>query len=203
MKGRLFVFEGADGVGKTSIIDFLYSELTKQNISVRKIGFPGYEKGTLGNLVKNLHDHPLYFDINSIDPVSLQLLHVAAHIDSINRDIIPALGTDTIVLLDRYWWSTYIYGKYSGIKELVLIKMIEIEKHYWSMVIPDRLFHVIREEAPLKENIDIQVWKCLQEEYQKLSNIETINYPVFEVVNESTLKIAAGIVLNEIMEIIK
>ena len=84
MNGRLFVFEGADGVGKTSIINHLCAELRNQGMSVIVIGFPGYDMGTLGNLIHRLHHNPQYYQINMIDPVSLQLLHLASHIDAIN-----------------------------------------------------------------------------------------------------------------------
>jgi dTMP kinase len=199
MKGHLFVFEGVDGVGKTSIIELLYKELVKQKISVKIIGFPGYEKGTLGHLIYNIHDNPNNFNISSIDPSSIQLLHVAAHIDSINKEIIPALINNTIVLLDRYWWSTYIYGKISGIKVSTLNKIIEIEKDYWNTILPDKLFFIKRTTS-LKQVIDVQKWYNLQNEYSILSNKEKLYYPIYEIINESTLDIAFNTILKDIFQ---
>lgn len=202
MKGHLFVFEGADGVGKTSIIDLLYVELTKQKFAVKKIGFPGYDEGTLGNLIYQIHNNPERFYIKVINPTSLQLLHIAAHIDSIKRDIIPALKAGTIVLLDRYWWSTYIYGKISGINNDVLKKIIDIEKFYWNSIFPDKLFLIKRLCRPLKFDIEIEKWKYLQIEYNFLSNTEKINYPILEIINENSIETTKNIVREEILKII-
>lgn len=200
MKGDLFVFEGANGVGKTSIINLLYNEFIKKKILVKKIGFPGYEKGTLGHLIYNIHNRPYFYNVNSIDPTSLQLLHVAAHIDSINRTIIPALKSGTIILLDRYWWSTFIYGKISGIEDFVLDQMIEIEKKYWNGVLPSKLFLINRNNKPLKDGINIQTWNIIKGEYKILSNIEKSHYSITEIENKTSLEEATGLVLKEIMK---
>lgn len=45
MRGYLFVFEGPDGVGKTSIISLLYTYLLKQNLPIKKFGFLVMKKG--------------------------------------------------------------------------------------------------------------------------------------------------------------
>jgi thymidylate kinase len=200
MNGNLFVFEGANGVGKTSIIDLIYNEFIKKKILVKKIGFPGFEEGTLGHLIYNIHNRPYFYNVNSIDPTSLQLLHIAAHVDSINRTIIPALKSSTVILLDRYWWSTYVYGKISGIEDIVLNQMIEIEKKYWNGVLPSKLFLINRINKPLKDGINIKTWNIIKGEYNILSAIEKSHYPVAEIENETTLEVTMSHVLKEIMK---
>jgi dTMP kinase len=200
MKSGLFVFEGADGVGKTSIIELLHLELKRQGYNVKKIGFPGYSTGTLGNLIYQIHERPNKFNLKSINPCSLQLLHVAAHIDTIQMEIIPALESHKIILLDRYWWSTFIYGKYSGVDETILNRMIEIEKHYWSTNLPDALFLIKRVSKPLKKGIDINHWGKLQEAYDTLSVNEKGKYSIIEIDNEISIEISRDIILEEILK---
>lgn len=185
MNGHLFVFEGADGVGKTALIEKLKSKLESQNRSIKFIGFPGYQKGTLGNLVYQIHNNPKIIDISTIDPTSLQLMHIAAHIDSINREIIPSLKKGVIILLDRYWWSTYVYGKISGIEESLLKQMIILEKHYWKTYLPSTLFLIKSPKEPYKSGLDIKQWGRIVSEYDLLLQHESKSYPIVDIINES------------------
>lgn len=44
MQGRLIVFEGTDGSGKATQSTLLCDELTRRNISFRKLEFPRYQE---------------------------------------------------------------------------------------------------------------------------------------------------------------
>ena len=129
-KGALIVFEGIDHVGKSTIVDLVNDELSKSytTITIEVYQFPGKHEGTLGNLVYDIHHNLKKYNLNSIDPLSLQLLHIAAHIDILKSKIIPAIDNGHIVLLDRYWWSTIAYGEGDGIPSTMLYKIIEVEK---------------------------------------------------------------------------
>jgi dTMP kinase len=61
----------------------------------------------------------------------LQTLHVAAHLDAIERKILPALEAGTWVILDRYWWSTWVYGIEQGISSTYLEPVIKAEQARW------------------------------------------------------------------------
>src|SRR6266487_3071410 len=125
-KGRLYIFEGPDGVGKTSL-SRAFSELLNANgLECDYFSFPGQEPGTLGKHVYDLHHHPVKCGIESIEPASLQLLHIAAHIDAIESRIIPALKKGRYVVLDRFWWSTWVYGLLNAVDKRYLQAMIEL-----------------------------------------------------------------------------
>lgn len=144
-KGKLYVLEGIDNVGKTTIINKVYSSLKNKNIPCSTYSFPGKEPNTLGNLVYDFHHNKnkyINFDINNI---SLQLLHVASHIDLLSRCIIPDLKQGKIVLLDRFWWSAYAYGIANGINKKQLKAILEPEMQIIKNLKIDKIFLVKRD----------------------------------------------------------
>lgn len=136
----LFVFEGADGAGKTTLVSVLKESLDRCGIEYVAFAFPGRHEGSLGKHVHELHHDPQKFGIESISPSGLQLLHVAAHVDAIESCIFPALREGKVVLLDRYWWSTLVYGSSSGVQSELLQTMINLETLAWKGVKPTTLF---------------------------------------------------------------
>jgi thymidylate kinase len=103
--GKLVVFEGVDEVGKSTLILALQEKLRREDHEVLATAFPGNARGTLGKLVHELHHQPQTFGIAGISPASLQVLHVAAHLETIQTQIAPALNSGKIVLLSR--WPQY------------------------------------------------------------------------------------------------
>src|SRR5437667_11426465 len=126
--GKLFVFEGTDGSGKTTVSRAFAEHAKAAGFGCEWFSFPGHETGTLGKHVYDVHHDPLAAGIRTINPTSLQLLHVAAHIDTIERQIVPALKRVHHVVLDRYWWSTLVYGVVAGAKEQSLKAMVNVER---------------------------------------------------------------------------
>ena len=122
--GRLFVFEGADGVGKSTVVEKVAEKLRKSGTDVLVLSFPGREPETLGNLVYAIHHDTTSQGIHEVSPASLQILHIAAHVDCLERRILPALIRGKTVILDRYWWSTVAYGTAVGISWRILNAMI-------------------------------------------------------------------------------
>jgi dTMP kinase len=82
-QGKLIVFEGPDGVGKSTLSQALAKKLTEVNILCEHLAFPGKEEGTIGRLVYDLHHNPNAFGLHKVTPASLQALHIAAHLDAI------------------------------------------------------------------------------------------------------------------------
>ncbi|CAG0957369.1 Thymidylate kinase [Anaerolineales bacterium] len=136
----LFVFEGADGAGKTTLVSALAEYLDRRGVECVALAFPGTQTGSIGKHVHELHHNPLHFGISAITPSSFQLLHVAAHLDAIERTILPALRAGKVVLLDRYLWSTLVYGGISDVPAAMLQSMAMLELVAWQGVKPTTVF---------------------------------------------------------------
>lgn len=160
---NLYVFEGPDGVGKTRIANELVKKLLKENEKVNFFSFPGKETKGIGNLIYNIHHSKKY----NLQPTSLQLLHIISHIELIYNWIIPALEKKEIVILDRFWLSTYVYGKIMGINTTLLTKIIEVEKQYWKGILPKQIF-LIKRERPIPLSIYDENWIKISNEYENV-----------------------------------
>ncbi len=194
-RGRLVVFEGPDGVGKTALAKALVAELAIRGVQCEYFSFPGREPGTLGRLVYEVHHHPDEFGIDHMEPASLQVLHVAAHLDAIARRILPALEAGRSVILDRFWWSTVVYGIVGGVDCGVLDGMIELELKGWGKVQPAVAFLVTRED-PLRKEASDERWRQLYNVYGELSQKRERRHPVETVANEGPLDEALKQVLR-------
>jgi len=183
--GKLFVFEGADEVGKTTLATMLLGAFRSKGVACEMVGFPGNKAGTLGNHINRLHHAPELFQVQSIDPTSLQLLHVAAHIDAIDHQILPALRNDKTVILDRYWWSTLIYGNVGCANKRSIQAAVRVEELHWRRIKPARVF-LVTSPAPFERHINIRRWKQIEAMYRKFAAGEKKKHPVTVVKNDST-----------------
>ena len=180
--GRLFIFEGPDGAGKSTLIDNFFERLINDGVSCVKLAFPGNTKGTLGKDVYDLHHKAS----SRIHPTSLQILHIAAHIEAIERTIVPALKEGTWVVLDRYWWSTWVYGMVDGANSASIERMIQVEKLHWQGVRPAAVFLVQRDE-PLRVETTSERWRALADKYSELASREKAEYPVYLISNHGSI----------------
>lgn len=102
-RGKLIVFEGVEGVGKTTQIRLLSDWLGAQRLSYFVIREPG---GTaLGNEIRRL-----LLDFGA--PVTERaeaLLFMASRAQVVAEEIVPRLERGEIVVADRFFLSTYAY----------------------------------------------------------------------------------------------
>jgi thymidylate kinase len=154
------------------------------------LSFPGREPGTLGNHVYDLHHDPEKFGVKSLDPGALQLLHVAAHVDAIQTRIRPLLLAGHQVVLDRFWWSTFVYGEVAGVPARMLEGMITAERAAWGAIVPDVLFLVTR-AIPLR-NEPSELWPRWRDAYAALAKREQELYRVIVVDNSDDICTAEG-----------
>jgi thymidylate kinase len=195
-RGLLFVFEGVDGAGKSRLAMDCIKPLQDRGIEPHPLSFPGKSPNTLGNLVYRIHHRPQDLGIQSLTSSSLQTLHLAAHLDAIETIIIPRLEAGNCVVLDRYWWSTWVYGLVGGMQRSVLDALINVERIAWGRWLPTSVFYITRATPLRSEPID--TWEALKNTYEELLSSERKNYPVHIIDNDAAPEEALKQVLNQI-----
>lgn len=187
---RLIIFEGVDAAGKSTVCAEYLAVLKTRGLPARLFSFPGKMPRTLGHLVYTLHHNPPSVGVDKLTPASLQALHIAAHLDAIESAIVPSLEAGETIVMDRYWWSTWVYGIVGGIRADILEALIEAERRAWGPWQPGLLFHVTR-LTPLREEPTDQ-WRNLQTHYDALANRESGKYPVQILSNDGTLGVTVS-----------
>ena len=110
----------------------------------------------------------------------------------------PALRAGTWVVLDRFWWSTWVYGTAFGVPESSLEAMIELEQLHWGQFRPDVLFLVDREDGTPEDSEGLQ--EQILERYQKLANREQFHSRVIVLHNDSLVEDALDAVWGAITQ---
>lgn len=180
MRGKLIVFEGPDAVGKSTLVRYLRELLEQKQIPNESVSFPGDRPGTIGKLVYDLHHAPGKFGVERISPLGLQALHIAAHLDAITQIILPAIDLRRWVVLDRFWWSTWVYGRAAGIDPKVLDSLVHTEKLQWDQCVPSVVF-LIQRVQPFGDKPKGGEFATLSNLYGDLSISETGNYEIVTI----------------------
>ena len=106
--GKFVVFEGVDHSGKTTQIDLAEKWLLSRGHKVVRFREPG---GTpAGERIRDV----LLDKAISISPLSEMLLFMASRVQLLEQKIIPDIKDGFVVILDRYWFSTYAYQGIGG-----------------------------------------------------------------------------------------
>ncbi len=102
-RGRLVVFEGAEGVGKSTQLDRLAGHLARAGLAHRAFREPG---GTpLGDEIRRLLLDPA----TRVSARAEALLFMASRAELVTRELRPALAEGCVALVDRFFLSTYAY----------------------------------------------------------------------------------------------
>lgn len=146
-KGKLIVFEGGDGTGKTTqahrFVEFLRRKGEKVPLHIREPG-----STPLGESVRKLLITPPKNPNDEITPETEMLLYMSCRAQLFKTVIDPALRQGKIVVLERSYYSTYAYqGKGLGLDaELIL----QLGQWVSSGVVPAR---VILLDLPIEESL--------------------------------------------------
>jgi len=106
VRGELIVLEGAEGAGKTTQLRMLSDRLHAAGIKALALREPG---GTpLGDSIRALLLDP----VQQIEPEAEALLFMASRAQIVRREIDPALDSGVVVIMDRFFLSTYAYQIY-------------------------------------------------------------------------------------------
>lgn len=132
--GSLIVLEGLDKTGKSTQSVALRDTFNETTSHVHMpSGLTAFTRDTY-NLLESADRSP-----NS--GVAKQLAHLACHAESVPQ--IQDLLSSGSVILDRWWWSTFAYGWYTGdisaagITEIAFSNVIE---SIWSALTPSVVF---------------------------------------------------------------
>jgi dTMP kinase len=102
-RGKLIVFEGPEGAGKTTQIKLIAERLAVAGIPVIAVREPG---GTpVGDAIREI----VLESEHHMNGAAEALLFMASRAELIAREVVPALARGDVVLLDRFFLSTYAY----------------------------------------------------------------------------------------------
>lgn len=102
-RGKLIVFEGIEGAGKTTQIRLLAERLAAKGITARGVREPG---GTpVGDDIREILLHPE----KEITDATEAFLFMASRAELVARELLPALDEGSVILVDRFFLSTYAY----------------------------------------------------------------------------------------------
>ena len=119
MKGLLITFEGIEGSGKSTQIQYAYDFLKKQKRKVLFLREPGGVK-----ISEKIREILLDVKSREMGQECETLLYMAARAQLVQEVLAPALNKGTIVLCDRFLDSTIAYQGYGHGVDIVLIKKI-------------------------------------------------------------------------------
>ncbi len=117
-KGRLIVFEGIDGTGKSTQINLLAEILTARGFEVVATREP-----TDGHFGKQIRQ--LYISRDGVSQEEELQLFIADRREHVNELINPALSEGKIVLTDRYYFSTVAYQGAAGMDPARILRLNE------------------------------------------------------------------------------
>jgi dTMP kinase len=107
---KLINVDGADGVGKSTLIDGLIDYYTKQNKKITFLHFPRYDTD-IGKVIKKV-----MFKEVEMHPSSLQMLYSSDRLNWYTYEYSKLEKEFDIVLVDRYLTSGMVYGEVDGLE---------------------------------------------------------------------------------------
>ena len=126
--GRLVVVEGTDGVGRSTQIAMLREWLEAEGYAVLVTGFRRSE------LAANGIDRAMRG--NTLDPLTLNLFYATDFWDRLEKNIVPALRSGMVALVDRYIFSIIARARVRGVSPRWLNDVFEFA------VVPDIVLYL-------------------------------------------------------------
>ena len=119
MNGKLIVFEGPDGSGKTTILKKVNEKLTDEGYKLKLVREPG---GT--DISEKIREIIIDNDNVNMAAKTESLLFAASRAQLVEEKLRPALENGEIILCDRFVLSSLLYqgvGRGLGIDEVKAI----------------------------------------------------------------------------------
>ncbi len=90
----------------------------------------------------------------------------------IQRQLEPLSNSKCIILLDRFWWSTYVYGLSERLEENVIQAIIAPELLYWKDINVKKIFLVERKKK--QSDYELNKENAIIEQYRQLAENEVL-----------------------------
>lgn len=116
MNGKLIVFEGPDGSGKTTVLERVYNKLLEDGYEIYKFREPG---GT--EISEKIRDIILDNDNFKMSSRCEALLYASSRAQLVDEKLRPLLKKGALILCDRYILSSMLYqgiGRSLGIDKI-------------------------------------------------------------------------------------
>ena len=126
--GKLIVLEGTDGVGRSTQIGMLQEWLEAEGYAVVVTGFRRSELAAAG-INRAMRG-------NTLDALTLNLFYATDFWDRLEKNIVPALRSGMVALVDRYIFSIIARARVRGVPAQWLNDVFEFA------VIPDRVLYL-------------------------------------------------------------
>ncbi len=146
-KKPLIVFEGIEGTGKTTLINYISRYLKKKNINFIKIREPGGNRNS--ELIRKL----ILNKNNKFNSFTDLMLYFAARSENVEKIINKHYGKE-IILIDRFTDSTLAYQHYGMKLDKLLIN--RINRILLKRIKPHITFLNLVNEKNLKKRLNIR-----------------------------------------------
>lgn len=168
-RGKFIVFEGIDGSGKSTQIEMLKSHLEETGIEVYVTTEPSSRE--IGKLIRNVLTKEF---VTSEE--TLAALFVADRLDHIMNEedgMLDMINNGTVVISDRYYWSSYAYH---GL-HLPIQKVVQMNNICHQLLKPDLTFYLdLAAEESMKRILKRQEQL---EKFEKLEFLQKIRQNYF------------------------
>ncbi|MGG7060194.1 dTMP kinase [Clostridium nigeriense] len=202
-RGKFIAFEGGDGSGKSTILEMIYDYLVSNGVKCIKTREPGGIK-----ISEDIRSIILDTKNTEMDRKTEALLYAAARRQHLVEKVIPELNKGTIVLCDRFIYSSLAYQGYA--RGIDIEEISQINKFAVGEYMPDLnvLFDVSPEVglSRINKNKDREVNRL---DLEKIDFHKKVMEGYYKLVEENNDKFAIinaeksiDEVFNEVKEII-
>lgn len=142
--GKLIVFEGLDGCGKSTQVELLEKSLKERNIDLRRIKLPDYDDKS-SELVKMYLAGEFGQSANELSPYAASAFYAVDRIASFKRHWESDYLGEKLIIADRYTTSNAIYQMCKLPKnqwQEYLFWMEEFEYVKLGLPKPDKVFYL-------------------------------------------------------------
>lgn len=190
--GNLIVFEGPDGARRSRLAVALTDHIISTGKACEYMVFPVVPNGN--NEALDTSFPQLSTENCSISKTSYEMLIIAQHIDLIERSIIPLLREGKSIVLDCFWWSTWVHGRQAGISRDLLSSMLKIELIAWQDILPMAVFQFFKTNHTAGTDDEIEISSV----YGDLIQDEQKKYPISIVDGNLSFTDSLGLILQQI-----